>query len=87
MEYVPISPALKVSSLSSAASKSYKALAFFSSCITKRFDKDYLLSNNKKSYEKLVTILYAVSTTTNLGCGIWAAGTRSWPSGTCEKAS
>ena len=43
MAYVPISPALKVSSLSSAASKSYKALALFSSCITKRFDMDYLL--------------------------------------------
>ena len=41
--YIPISPALKVSSLSSAASKSYNALALFSSCITKRFDKDYLL--------------------------------------------
>ena len=43
MAYIPISPALKVSSLSSAASKSYNALALFSSCITKRFDKDYLL--------------------------------------------
>ena len=70
MTYVPISPALKVSSLSSAASKSYKARALFSSCITKDLIWIIYLYNDTKSNENLLAIIYVVSTTTNLCCGI-----------------